>query len=135
MLNLAPLLPVFSFIALLVSSPLLSSAATDAIINADFVTGDPLYIVGEPVAELAPPPAACVPVPPGLVSWWRGQTNTVDDWDSNHGTSPAPLSPPFFGVTYATGKVGMAFSSAFTVEDSASLRVTTGLTIEAWVNL
>jgi hypothetical protein len=69
----------------------------------------------------------CVSVHDGLVSWWRGETNTLDAWDSNNGTA--------LGVQYANGKVGRAFSNPFvTVPDAPSLRMTNALTIEAWVN-
>jgi hypothetical protein len=88
------------------------------------------------VFEPPPPPVSCVAAPAGLVSWWRGERNTEDDWDSNQGTgtvSGSPIDPPV--VTFTTGKVGSAFSSSFTVEDSESLRLTNALTIEAWVYL
>src|SRR5580765_7739433 len=86
---------------------------------------------------VSPALAQCVPAPSGLVSWWRGENNTTDDWDSNDGPVVS-LFPPFgppAAVTFGTGKVGNAFASSFTVEDSASLRVSNAFTIEAWVYL
>src|SRR5207244_11565229 len=38
-------------------------------------------------------------------------------------------------VAYSVGKVVASFASSFTVEDAPSLRLTTSLTIEAWVYL
>lgn len=69
----------------------------------------------------------CVAPPPGLVSWWRAETNQLDGWDSNNGISGQPLDGP--------GKVGQAFvNPRVIVPDSPSLRVTNGLTLQAWVN-
>src|SRR6184192_3203283 len=84
---------------------------------------------------LSPALAQCVPAPSGLVSWWRGENNTTDDWDSNEGPVVSLFPPGPATVTFGTGKVGNAFASSFTVEDSASLRVSDRFTIEAWVYL
>src|SRR3954464_1987919 len=130
MLNLASLPAFLLSIDLLISPALCLSQ--DSILDPDADTSL-TSLTAARLPALAPPPAACVPPPPGLVSWWRGQTNTLDDWDSNNGVF-VPFWPPG-GVTYATGKVGMAFASFFNVEDSESLRVVNSLTIEAWVFL
>ena len=45
----------------------------------------------------------CAPVPPGIVSWWRGEGNAQDQTGSNPGTLQG-------GVTFGSGKVGQAFS-------------------------
>src|SRR5438045_3835729 len=66
---------------------------------------------------VAAPPGSCVPAPPGLVSWWRGENVTVDDWASNDGPPGGrfvPFPPPI--VPYSIGKVGRCFASSFTVE-------------------
>jgi hypothetical protein len=46
--------------------------------------------------------SACIAPPSNLISWWPGDGNANDVWDSNPGTS--------YGATFATGKVGQAFS-------------------------
>jgi hypothetical protein len=45
----------------------------------------------------------CASLPTNLVSWWRAETNALDSLRSHHGTL-------FNGASYATGKVGQAFS-------------------------
>lgn len=73
------------------------------------------------------PRPPCAPVHDGLVSWWRGENDLSDAWDSNNGT---PIS-----ASYNNGKVGRAFvSPIIQVADAPSLRITNALTIEAWVN-
>lgn len=73
------------------------------------------------------PPPVCVPPPAGLVSWWRSEGDAGDNWSDNHGTTSA--------WAFGAGKVGRGFASpTVTVPDAASLRVTGGLTLEAWVN-
>ncbi len=74
----------------------------------------------------------CAPVHDGLVSWWRGENDLADSWDGNNGTATPR------GIGFTTGKVGRAISIQFEngilVADSASLRLTNTLTLEAWVN-
>jgi hypothetical protein len=74
----------------------------------------------------------CTPPPSGLVSWWPGDGNASDIQDANDGTSEN-------GATFATGKVGQAFSfdgvdDSVVVQDAASLDITTGVTLDAWIN-
>jgi hypothetical protein len=73
----------------------------------------------------------CVAPPPGLVSWWRGENDLLDGWDSNNGS----LVLAGTGITYADGKVGRAFSmgAPLAVGDNVSLRMSNSLTVEAWV--
>lgn len=74
----------------------------------------------------------CYEPPNGLVSWWTGDNTTDDLQGLNHGFS-------INGVTYAPGKVGMAFS----FDGQNYLKApTTGLptgksdrTIEFWANV
>jgi hypothetical protein len=89
---------------------------------------NPYGAVTSAVATLVVKPRPlCVPVPAGLVSWWRAENNTLDGWDSNNG--PTQTSG------YRSGKVGQAFSFvSLAVPDSASLAFTNELTIEAWIN-
>lgn len=77
--------------------------------------------------------AQCVPSPPGLVSLWRAEGNANDSYGYNNGTL-------YNGVTFAPGKVGQAFdfdgqSARISVEDDASLKITSSLTIETWLNV
>ena len=70
------------------------------------------------------------PLPAGLVSWWRAETNALDFVGTNHGT----LS----GAGYAPGKVGQAFAfdganARVIVPDSGSFKLTNSLSIEGWV--
>ena len=46
--------------------------------------------------------ANCTPPPPGLVSWWRAEDNTLDWTGGNNGTIDG-------GVTYGPGEVGETF--------------------------
>jgi hypothetical protein len=83
------------------------------------VTSSPAILTVNPLPNCVPPPA-------GLVSWWRAENDTTDNWDSNNGSG---------FVQFGSGKVGRAFASPrLAVPDAASLRVTNGLTLEAWVN-
>jgi hypothetical protein len=94
------------------------------------------------------PGATCAAPQSGLVAWYPGENPA----NSNISCNGAGCVPEIKGANtgtgrantaYALGKVGHAFQfstnngSAATqvnVPDSASLRVTTGLTIEAWIN-
>ena len=74
----------------------------------------------------------CVPVPPGLVSWWPGDGNA----DDLLGTNPGTLEG---GTGFAAGKVITAFSfdgvdDYVNVPDSASLdAITSAITVETWI--
>ena len=78
------------------------------------------------------PPSNCAPAPSGLVGWWQGEGNATDIAGTDNGTLSG-------GVSFASGKVGQAFSfdgvnGSVVVPDSSSLRLTTQLTIETWIN-
>ncbi len=78
-------------------------------------------------------PPACVPVPPGLVGWWRGEGNADDLAGTNNGALLGNATPS------ALGEVGQAFSFDGTndyvkIADAPELNPT-NLTIEAWVLL
>jgi RHS repeat-associated protein len=82
-------------------------------------------------AVLIVPQAVCYQAPTGLISWWRAESNALDSAGSNDGALA-------YGVTFADGKVGQAFSfdgasGYIEVPDSPSLRLTNELTIEFWV--
>lgn len=76
-------------------------------------------------------PATCVSPPTGIVAWWPGEGSADDIAGTNTGTL-------LNGVTFASGRVGQAFSfngtsSYIRVADNPSLHFTNALTIEAWV--
>src|SRR5260221_6209979 len=73
---------------------------------------------------------SCAPPPAGLVSWWPGNGNHTEVDGTNNGTLHGQ-------ITFATGKVGQAFSSdgngsAVLVGNPASFQLQ-DFTIEAWV--
>ncbi len=75
----------------------------------------------------------CIPVPEGLVSWWRGEGSMADSFGSNHLQAP-------YGTNYVTGKVGLAFGEYTPLEslylvafDAPSLRFSNAMTVAAWV--
>ena len=85
-------------------------------------------------AKLETQPApSCVDVLPGLISWWTGDTNTLDGMALNNISLYSP-------GTYPTGKVASAFTfngvnSRITVNNSASLNFTNNqnFSIEMWI--
>ena len=81
--------------------------------------------VSEAVAQ------TCVAPPSGLVSWWPGDVNADDIAGANNGALQAD-------ATFATGKVGQAFSfdgslDRVVVPDSATLDITGAITVDAWI--
>ncbi|HEY0108359.1 MAG TPA: LamG domain-containing protein, partial [Fibrella sp.] len=75
--------------------------------------------------------AQCVPKPSGIVAWWKAENNAIDSVGGNNGTLN-------HGATFAAGKVGQAFSfdgvdDKITVRDAENLKLTSSLTLEAWV--
>ena len=77
--------------------------------------------------------AACVQPPTDLVSWWNGEGSANDLIGSLHGTLQN-------GTTFASGRVGQAFSfdgtdDYVTVPDSTSMDLTTAFTIGAWIRV
>ena len=72
----------------------------------------------------------CTPVPVGLVGWWQGEGNTLDQIGGNSGTLVG-------NTTYASAKVGQGFvfdgnADAVRVGNPTNLQFQ-DLTIEAWV--
>lgn len=97
------------------------------------------YVQNIPVTSWAYGPTfsilnnCCVQPPPSMISWWPGDGNALDIWDSNHGTL-------MNGATFAPGKVAQAFSfdgvnDNVKVPDSSSLNfgVGSGFSIDAWI--
>ena len=54
------------------------------------------------IAGKCPPSTGCVPGPAGLVSWWRGELNALDQAGTNNGTLAG-------NATYGEGRVGQGF--------------------------
>ena len=75
--------------------------------------------------------AGCVPAPIGIVSWWKGEDNALDQYGANPGTLQG-------GVTFGPGEVGQAFyldgsTGYVNVPDSATLQaITATATVEMW---
>ncbi len=73
----------------------------------------------------------CVLPPSGLVSWWPGDENADDIWDTNNGILKND-------VTYATGRVDKAFSfdgvdAYVLIGKPVNLDITGEITIDAWI--
>jgi len=88
----------------------------------DWTVGEPLSLAGS---------AVCNSVPSGAVSWWRAEGNAVDDKGFNNGALSG-------GASTVSGKVGNAFTfdgvnDSVNVPMSASLQLTTGMTLEFWM--
>ncbi len=81
--------------------------------------------------NLAGPDTNCVPVRPGLVSWWRAEGSTRDSSGTNHGT--------VIGATFASGARGQAFSfngdDRVAAPNSPTLHLTPSMSIEGWINI
>ena len=91
-----------------------------------------IYNAGSAGKCLTSVPPACAPPSADLVSWWAAEGNALDSADSNNGTLQG-------ATTFAPGMVGQAFnfnpaSGTVIVPDSPSLRLTSQLTIEGWIN-
>jgi hypothetical protein len=76
------------------------------------------------------PTPACDSPPGGLLAWWRGEFNTLDQTGTNHGTL-------FGNMGYGSGMVGAGFVSdgngdAIPVGNAPSLQLQ-DFTIEAWI--
>ncbi len=91
--------------------------------------GGPVFSSNAVLTIVPPPP--CDPAPSGIVSWWSGQANALDNSGGNNGTL---IGAP----TFTNGEVGQAFnfngtSQYVRVPDAPNLRFTNAMTAEAWV--
>lgn len=82
------------------------------------------------MASTATDAAACTPLE-GLVAWWQGENDAKDGVHNHDGT-------PLNGVTFATGRVGQAFSfngisQAISVPDGIVPTVAREFSVTAWV--
>jgi hypothetical protein len=71
-------------------------------------------------------------MPPGAVSFWRGEGNAEDSVDHNTGILQG-------GVTFGPGEFGQAFrfngtSGYVNVSDAGNLHFSSAVTLEAWIN-
>ena len=78
---------------------------------------------------------SCVARPPGLVAWWRGEGNALDQTGVNNGTL-------INNITFGGGRVGGGFLGDYDsniglveVPDSASLALNRSMTFEGWLKL
>jgi Concanavalin A-like lectin/glucanases superfamily/Divergent InlB B-repeat domain/Fn3 associated/Immunoglobulin domain len=76
---------------------------------------------------------ACVTAPSGIVSWWSGESNAMENVSGNNGILVN-------GASFGPGKVGSAFylsgaNQCVRVPDAQNLRFTNAMTAEAWVFL
>ena len=74
--------------------------------------------------------AGCASPPAGLVSWWRGESNALDQAGTNNGVAAG-------NMTFAPGRVGQAFvcdgsGDGVSVGNPASLQLQ-NFSIEAWI--
>ena len=88
--------------------------------------------------EQAASTTACVPRPSGMVGWWRGEGNALDQTGLNNGTL-------LNNMTFRGGKVGGGFLGDFStlsfntgvvvVPDSSSLALNHSMTFEGWLKV
>lgn len=104
----------------LTAAAIISSAAVLVLVAASFSARTPLATA-----------QSCVPVPSGIVSWWRGERDASDHAGVNDGQEQG-------AVTYVPGVVGEALHfdgsdhSWVNVPHHATLNLTSGATLEFW---
>jgi serine/threonine protein kinase len=88
-----------------------------------------LVVALRPMLSKPPPAASASAMPAGLVGWWRGEGNALDEVGSNNGVM-------LNRVGFDQGVVGQAFRfdgiGYVEVPDNPTLRFTDALTVECW---
>ena len=87
------------------------------------------------VTQSAPVTACAVP-PSGMVAWWRGEANALDETGVNNGSVGS-------GMSFSAAKIGggfrgngtNSFSNKVLIPDSPSLALNRSLSIEGWLRL
>ncbi len=99
-----------------------------------------IIVAGQTVTVLqAPSATSCVPPPSGLVAWWRGEGNGLDQTGVNHGIPYNIYGVPGQNISFGAGKVGGGFlhnstyNGALLAPDPPTLALTRSLTIEGWL--
>lgn len=113
--------------------PRFLSSAAFAIIAMLLCHGSTLALADESITNSTNTPPTAVPPPPGLVAWWRAESNVVD---AINGTTGFVSS----GVSYAPGKVGTGFNfdgvtGQVGIPDAPSLNFGSNqnFSVEAWI--
>ena len=75
----------------------------------------------------------CYPKPSGIVSWWMGEGDASDATGANNGAAYGNPAYPNGEVVQAFGLAGGTSYQHVRIPDAPSLRLTNGITIEAWV--
>jgi hypothetical protein len=104
-----------------------TNAGTYAVVVSNIVTS---ILSSNAVLSVNPPPP-CDPTPSGIVSWWTGESNTVDQINGYSGTTIG-------NVTYGSGEVGHCFvfdgkGSGVQVTNNPSGLQLQNFTIENWI--
>ncbi len=89
-----------------------------------------IYNAGSAGKCAPPPPPPCVTPPSGLVSWWRGQNNAMDQISGNNGTNVG-------NAAFGPGRVGQGFvfdgnGDGVDIGNPANLQLQ-NFTIETWI--
>ena len=104
--------------------------------NGAWAPATPMWPAGAAVFVFVQPnmpcPDPCVTNMPGMIAWWRAETNTVDSAGASHGTLRN-------GATYGSGHVGGAFqfdgvNDYMDAGNPVALQLTGPFTMEAWVS-
>ena len=94
------------------------------------VTGNTSPPATSSLATLTVQNCPCITTPSGIVGWWTGDGDAEDISNGNEGTV-------YGGVTYSTGKIGMAFSfdgtSGYIRIPNTTLLQPSTVSVEAWV--
>jgi len=116
--------------------PSKQSFDTYTFFNGAWGPSTPVWAAGTSVFVSVQPnvlcPDPCVTNVPGMVAWWRGETNALDSVGPSHGTLRN-------GASYDVGQVGGAFKfdgvdDYVDIGNPTAVQLTSAITLEAWVN-